>query len=279
MKAEVTEVALLTQHGKERVIAPLFDTALGYQVAHVSGYDTDSLGTFTRDIARHGTQLEAARKKARVGMELAQLPLGLASEGSFGSDPIAGLFPWNTELVIFIDDRIGIEVVGVAQGKAMSGHARTTKREDAISFANSVGFPEHHLVIRPDDENSPHLQKGISHWEQFLAAFQQAQDVSQDGNVFIESDLRANANPTRMQMIERACKELIDKLQSLCPVCKTPGYWIVERIPGLPCAACGAPTRLIKVDVYGCLACNQRESRERKKPALADPGSCDICNP
>lgn len=42
-------------------------------------------------IQRAGTQLEAAHKKARIGMELAGLLLGLAGEGSFGSDPFAGI--------------------------------------------------------------------------------------------------------------------------------------------------------------------------------------------
>lgn len=83
-------VALLTRHGKEQVSAPVLDLALGCRVERVDGYDTDLLGTFTRDIARAGTQLEAACKKARIGMELSYFPLGLASEGSFGPDPFTG---------------------------------------------------------------------------------------------------------------------------------------------------------------------------------------------
>ena len=110
-------IALLTQHGKERVIAAALEPALGCHVTRVAGYDTDLLGTFTRDIPRAGTQIEAARKKARLGMELARLPLGLASEGSFGPHPMLGMFPWNVEFLIFIDDERGLEIVGVAQGK------------------------------------------------------------------------------------------------------------------------------------------------------------------
>jgi len=73
--------ALLSQHGKERVIAPEIEPALGCLAERVRGYDTDRLGRFTRSIPRPGTQLDAARKKADIGMELAGLPLGLASEG------------------------------------------------------------------------------------------------------------------------------------------------------------------------------------------------------
>ena len=82
------QVALLTQHGKEGVIAPVLAKLLGCRVEKVEGFDTDLLGTFTRDIAREGSQLGAARKKARIGMELSGFSIGIASEGWVGSAPI-----------------------------------------------------------------------------------------------------------------------------------------------------------------------------------------------
>ena len=88
----------------------------------MSGFDTDLLGTFTRETARGGSQLDAARRKARKGMELSGLDAGLASEGSFGPDPFAEMVPWNVELIAWLDDRMGIEVVGMAQGPARSEH-------------------------------------------------------------------------------------------------------------------------------------------------------------
>lgn len=81
-------VALLTQHGKEAVLGEVLGEALACKVERIEGFDTDTLGTFTRDIARVGNQLEAARRKARIGMQLSGLPIGLASEGSFGPDPV-----------------------------------------------------------------------------------------------------------------------------------------------------------------------------------------------
>lgn len=62
-------VALLTEHGKEGVISSVLDTELGCRVERVIGYDKDLLGTFTRHIPRAGMQIEAARKKARIGMQ------------------------------------------------------------------------------------------------------------------------------------------------------------------------------------------------------------------
>lgn len=145
-----SRVALLTRHGKEGVIAPVLDAALGCRVERVTGYDTDLLDTFTRDIPRAGMQLEAARKKARIGMELSGLPLGLASEGSFGPDPMAGMFPWNVEFLIFLDDERGLEVVGIAQGKAIFSHLLTDDWAAVEAYARQAGFPAHHLVVRPE---------------------------------------------------------------------------------------------------------------------------------
>jgi hypothetical protein len=272
-------IALLTQHGKEGMIASVLDTALGCRVERVSGFDTDTLGTFTRDIPRSGTQLEAARKKARIGMELAGLTLGLANEGSFGADPFAGMLPWNVEFLIFLDDERGLEVVGVAQGKANFSHLLTTDWAAAETFAKLAGFPAHHLVVRPERADDPRMCKGIAAWTELEAAFISALAESANGQVFVETDVRAHANPTRMVNIRLATEDLAAKLNSLCPACGTPGFWIVERVAGLPCADCGAPTREIRADIHGCPKCDHRETRERIGVEHADAGRCDYCNP
>lgn len=272
-------IALLTQHGKEHVIAPLLDAALGCRVQLVTGFDTDRLGTFSRDIPRAGTQLEAARKKARIGMELSGLSFGLASEGSFGPDPMMGMFPWNVEFLIWIDDVNGLEVAGMAQGPAKFAHLLARDWAEAEAFARQWGFPEHHLVVRPEREDHLSIRKGLASWPELQAAFAWALAQSENGSVFIEIDGRAHANPTRMKMIRLAAEDLVAKLGSLCPTCGTPGFWLVERIAGLPCGDCGAPTRETRAEVHGCLKCAHRETRERAEPQYADPGRCDYCNP
>ena len=272
-------VALLTQHGKEGVIASVLDTALGCRVERVTGYDTDLFGTFTREIPRAGMQLEAARKKARVGMELSGLSLGLASEGSFGPDPMVGMFPWNVELLIFLDDERGLEIVGVAQGKANVSHLLTADWAVAVAFAKRAQFPAHHLVVRPESEDDPRIRKGIAAWAELEAVFAWALAESGNGRVFVETDVRAHANPTRMDNIRLAAEDLVKKLRSLCPACSTPGFWIVERVDGLPCVDCGAPTREPRAEVHGCLKCAHRLTRERTDRQYADPGRCDYCNP
>lgn len=133
--------------------------------------------------------------------------------------------------------------------------------------------------MRPEGENDPRLRKGIAAWEELKAAFAWAQAQSASGQVFLETDLRAHANPTRMEMIRLAAEDLVAKLGSPCPACGAPGFWLVERIAGLLCGDCGAPTRETRAEVYGCLKCAHRETRERPEPQYADPGRCDYCNP
>ena len=272
-------IAFLTQHCKERVVAPVLEASSGCRVERVAGYDTDQLGTFTRDIPRFGTQLDAARKKARIGMDLAGSPLGLASEGSFGPDPFAGMFSWNVEALIFIDDELGIEVCGMFQGPCGSEHLLAEDWPAVETFARQAGFPAQKLVLRPDGENDPRIRKGIDGWPGLRAAFAWTQRLSVSGKVFAEFDLRAHAHPGRMENIRRAAEDLAAKLDSPCPACGAPGYALVERVAGLPCADCGAPTREPRAEVWGCVRCAHRDTRERTDATVADPGRCDWCNP
>ncbi len=272
-------IALLTQHGKAQVIAPVLEPALSCAVVTVTGFDTDQLGTFTRDTPRLGSQLAAARRKARIGMELSGLPVGLASEGSFGPDPWGGLFTWNVELLLLIDDRLGLEVVGMAQGPGRSGHAQTGQWSELEMFAQQQGFPAHQLVLRPEGPDDARMHKGVSDWTQLRQCFQACLAEAANGQVFAESDLRAHANPTRMNRIGDAARDLLARLQSRCPACDQPGYWLAERERGLPCADCGAPTHDHRAEVWLCPACKHRAVIPRQDRTGAEPRHCPHCNP
>jgi hypothetical protein len=86
-------VAFLTQHGKQDLVRGPLETALGCRLVHTDAHDTDQLGTFTRELTRAGSQLDAARKKATLGMALTGTSVGMASEGSFGPDPFGAFMP------------------------------------------------------------------------------------------------------------------------------------------------------------------------------------------
>jgi hypothetical protein len=272
------QVALLTQHGKEGVIVPVLAKLLGCRVGKVEGFDTDLLGTFTRDIAREGSQLDAARKKARIGMELSGLSIGIASEGSFGTDPFTGILPWNRELLIWIDDRLGIEIIATSAGKTNCSHRLVVSWEEAEDFARSAGFPEHHLVVRLADENHPELRKGLADWASLKDAVCWALDFAPNLRAFVETDMRAFANPTRLENIRLAAEDLARRLISQCPACSAPGFALAGQVQGLPCEDCGIPTNEVKADIHCCVRCEHQMLVERERK-YASARYCYYCNP
>jgi hypothetical protein len=273
------KASLLTQHGKESIICPQLFDSNGLEVIHVSDYDTDKLGSFTRDIPRYGSQLDAARKKARVGMELSGLTLGIASEGAFDNDPYTGMLPWNYELVLLIDDIRNIEIIGFFGGQAQSASQQVSSWDELTALLSEAQFTTHQLVIRPDDEYHPECRKGIKDLESLKEAFEWATNLSKKGNVFVENDLRAHTNPTRMANILRATQDLSRKMNSLCPECEAPGFWVTERKKGLPCASCEVPTNLPLANIWSCVKCAYKKEEMIANQAKADPSKCNYCNP
>ena len=273
------KASLLTQHGKESVICPQLFDSNGLEVVHVSDYDTDKLGSFTRDIPRYGSQLDAARKKARVGMDLSGLTLGIASEGAFDNDPYTGMFPWNYELVLLIDDIRNIEIIGFFGGQAQSASRQVSSWDELTALLSEAQFTTHQLVIRPDDEYHQECRKGIKDLHSLKEAFDWATSLSIKGSVFVENDLRAHTNPTRMANILKATQDLSRKMNSLCPECGSPGFSISSRKKGLPCSSCEAPTNLPVANIWSCVNCEYKKEEMMPAQMKADPSKCNYCNP
>lgn len=270
--------ALVTMHEKEGILAPRFDRELGARVVVAGPYDTDALGSFTREVPRAGSQLEAARRKARVALELSGLPRGLGSEGSFGAGPF-GFGTTNLEVVVCIDRERGIEVVGSASRPGHHAHGAFREWEDLDAFATEIGFPDQGLVLRPDDEHGPHPVKDVRDREALRDAFVTTRNRSTEGEVFVECDLRAHRNPARRLTIAAACDDLLVRLRSLCPRCDAPGFSIVRRLEGLRCRLCDAPTNDWAAEQWRCVRCPHVENRARHGLTHADPRHCPFCNP
>ena len=270
--------ALLTQHGKETLMGPILAASFGCEVRRVDGYDTDQLGTFSGEIKRLDNQIETARKKARLGLELSGLQLGIASEGAFISDPFSGLVPWNIEVVVWLDTPSQLEVIGIAQGPTLSLHQAVRTWSELEVFAGYAAFPSHHLVMRPDSESDQRIFKGISTWDQLKQTFNACQNQSSNGRVYVEHDLRAFSHPTRQAMIKNAVEDLVKKFQSLCPRCEAPGYGITGHRSGLPCRSCGSQTNSPLSFTFSCNACQFSEEKSTNEK-FSDPSRCDVCNP
>lgn len=271
--------ALLTKHKKEEVIKPVLEKGAGLHIIVEADYDTDQFGTFTREIARLGSQLEAARYKAQKGMELKGLDLGVASEGSFGPHPSIPFLPLNREIVILVDAAEKLEICGACQNSNTNYASEVVENfAQAEIFAHKALFPSHHLVLRPDHGEHCSIVKGVNNWECLREAVSWAIAKSVTGKAFLETDMRAYANPSRMQNIKGAAEDLVAKINSRCAACKAPGFAVVENKKGLPCEECGLPTREVAAFIYLCQRCGYRE--ERSAPDSAAPaGRCGYCNP
>ena len=209
---QATPVAFLTQHGKETLLRSPLENALGCQLLHTDGYDTDLLGTFTDEIGRCGSQLEAARRKATIGMELLHTSVGIGSEGAFGPDPFSGLSAWDIEVVVWLDRSRQLEVVGMAQDFAMNQQRTVHTVEALMQFAQEAGFPAHHLLVHPGGAAPGQVRKGIRDTATLQAAFVEALAASPGQGVVVANDLRAFCNPTRQAVIGRAAADLVHKL-------------------------------------------------------------------
>ncbi len=271
--------ALLTQHAKESSIAPVINKAFaGASLEVVRSFDTDTLGTFTRDVPRPGSQIAAARRKAELACELGGVGLGLGSEGAFLPGPFGfGLLDF--ELVVLVDRALGIEIVGRAEASAPALHATVSDASGLEAFALRAGFPAHGLVLRPDRDDDPRIHKDLMTFDALGDAFAVLLSVFATGRVFVEQDLRAHRNPARMGFIRSATQDLVRRARELCPACLHPGYGHVAVIPGLRCRDCRTPTRVPLADELGCVCCVHRQRRTRSAVTFADPAYCDFGNP
>ncbi len=273
---------LATMHGKEQTIAPVLAAGLDLHVIVPEGFDSDQFGTFTRDIPRAGSQLEAARQKALAAMAQTGCDIGLASEGAFGPDP---QLPWvacDREILLLIDQRHGLELVGEAQSTATNyRQATVTSLNSALEFAAAAQFPSHGLVVMADPATkttSEAIHKGITDQATLVAIVTDL--LTRQSSLWLETDMRAHLNPSRRAVIKQAAHNLVEKFHQTCPQCNWPGFEVSRRLPGLPCASCGLPTGLTQSWIYRCRQCSFEHTVPFPQGAkVADPAQCGFCNP
>lgn len=272
-------VVFTSLHGKHRQVASAFADILGAQVIATDAVDTDQFGTFTGDVTRTLAPVEAARAKARLGMDALGLPYGLASEASYGPLPGIGL-PGHEEILLFLDDTRGLEIIEGNRTLTIPGtrcHVHDpAELEPALA---GWGFPGQGVTVRPAAGGAPRdITKGITNRSQLHTAVRTAAGRSADGHALVEPDLRAHHNPTRQAVLTQLGQKMAQRLNSRCPSCACPGYGRTSTVSGLPCSACHTPTELTRADTYTCPACPHRHTQPRAD-TTADPRWCPHCNP
>jgi small nuclear ribonucleoprotein (snRNP)-like protein len=274
------KAALATMHSKEKVIAPILKQ-IGIEVIVPQTLNTDAFGTFTKDIDRAGNQLEAARAKAYAALALTGLDLAIASEGSFGADPQIPFIQSNLELILLVDTKNNLEIRGHYRSSDtnMNGSYVSTI-EEARRLTQKWGFPGHGVIVRKSEKGRRYVYKDIVTHEDLEQRVMKLLQQLLGGQVYIETDMRAHKNPTRMQNIAKATEDLVKNIQRLCPKCGSPGFAVVDIKRGVPCASCTRPTNSPTSLVYKCFKCEYtQDSLLPESDTAADPGMCTYCNP
>ncbi len=272
-------IAIASKHKKQNAMAALLEKELGVTCIVPDNLDTDLLGTFSGEIERELSPMDAARQKCMLAMELTGADLAIASEGSFGAHPLLYFLPADDELLVFIDKKNDVEIVVREISTKTNYNAKeVSTEEDLLAFAQSAQFPSHAIILKDKKEGFSAIAKGIVETKELLDRFKQFMETY--GSVYVETDMRAHLNPSRMQVIEETTEKLIKKIKSACPSCNTPGFGIKDATPGLPCENCKALTKSTLFHVYACQKCNHTyEAYFPNGKQEEDPTYCDRCNP
>ena len=268
-----------SMHKKEIAIAPAFEELLGCKMIP-SEINTDLLGTFTGEIQRTLSPLECAKQKCYRGLDVYNGQIGIANEGTFGPHPSIPFIVCDFEILFFADKTLDFELT-ISKTFLETNFATKAIRtiEELSDFAKQALFPSHALILRPMETKEPGLIfKGIQNHEELFPVFEKCLASSKKGIVWVETDMRAHMNPSRMKNIKELSYQMASQLATSCPSCTIPGWGIIKYIPGLPCQECKMPTKLIRSQIYGCCKCDHQEIVEITN-GLADPGCCLICNP
>ncbi len=273
------KLLIATKHQKENVIAPILEKELGVICFIDETFDTDTLGTFTGEIERELDPISTAREKCLRAMKINDCDLGISSEGSFGPHPSMFFMSADDEFVIFIDKKYNLEIIARELSTETNFNGKDLKTEnELLDFANSIGFPEHGLILRITKDDVSEIHKGITDLELLKTVFNHLH--SKYHSVYAETDMRAMYNPTRMNVIKKAAEKLVEKIKSVCPECQMPGFGITQAKKGLECSLCGSPTNSTLSNIYQCQHCKYtKEVMFPNNKKTEDPMYCDYCNP
>jgi hypothetical protein len=267
-------------HKKEVVIAPALANGLGITTIVPEDFNTDTFGTFTRDIARTGNQHDTACAKAQAAMEHMGLDLAIVSEGSFGVHPSMPFLQSNLEIVMLIDKKHKLEILGKYRTSAVHVRSQSVSTADeVVSVAQAWGFPEQGVILRTSETSTSHMNKEIRTLDALHAASQKLLSRWYSKHIFLETDMRAHRCPARMESITAAMDDLMQNCLRPCPQCATPGFVVTDATYGLLCSGCGQPTGLAIELISLCQKCQNQTRTPASDTPTADPSQCGNCNP
>ena len=274
-------VYFATHHEKDRLARTEF-LKLGMNVQAID-IDSDRLGTFSGERERPGPIREVLRAKIDMGRVIQ--PEGrffLASEGSFIPHPQIGFIRSNYESLMFVDTKESTEVF-IEHISTRVVHeefeAKDSSSASLDEFLTRNQFPSHALIVRPKGLFNS-IYKGVQSRDSLEKAVNTCIEASAEHTAILVTDLRAHLNPTRQAVITETVEKLCAALNSFCPECSSPGYRIVNSLPGLPCQVCGEPSSQSKDVIFECPQCMLTRVEPRPDGITSiSSEECAYCNP
>jgi phage FluMu protein Com len=263
-------VSLLTKHGKQNIIAPIFSHAFSTTIVHTDKFDTDSLGSFDHKILRRLSPVECALKKAYLSCELSDCQQGLGSEGIINS--MFGIGVVDEEFIAFVDTVNKIEIIAYAK-KAITLNLIEAKYPEDLARQLSD------FTSQSDNKQKWLLQQG-NDWIKGLSSNELLSHISY-WPAKIEPDFRAMNCPQRQEVIALATHDLVQRLTAHCPKCKMINFVPKTKSEGLEylsCELCSLPTTKSLAPTRCCDQCGFTEKNTHESIA-ASAFYCSFCNP
>ena len=264
-------------HGKEKVIGAKMKDVFEISSSIDKDFNTDKFGTFSGEIERVVSPYDSALKKCLAANRDYNADLVVSSEGSFFMT--YGFVSTNHEFLLLKDFKNDLEIKAefVTHDTNFNGQL-FTEIKDLDDFLDRSKFPSHALVLRPRSDSFQRMDKGVNDivlLEKLMKSY-----IAEFGSVYLETDMRAMYNPTRMLSISIATDKLVSKMKSECPNCSVPGFDVKKVEAGLPCELCLNPTKGVKQHVYECEKCSfSKNVFYPNSKSFQDPMYCDVCNP
>ena len=135
---------IATKHDKEKVIASILEKELGVRCMVASNLDTDELGTFTGEVERKDDPITTVRNKCLRAMEIYNIDLAIASEGSFGPHPNIGFVSADDEILMLIDKKNDLEIITREVSPDTNlNRAEIKTHKELEEFSSNARFPSH----------------------------------------------------------------------------------------------------------------------------------------
>ncbi len=275
------KLVIATMHQKENVIKPILEKELNVHCFLLKNFNTDKFGTFTKEIKRTWNMLEAARLKINHAMDISWYDLWVSSEWSFWLHSSMPFINSNFELTLLIDRKNNLEIRWHHLSPNTNINGKYVKNiNDAVKTAKKWGFPKHWIIVRLKENSKFFIYKNIHTEFDLKKAVNKILSLPFTKRVYIETDMRAHKNPTRMKNIELSIKNLLKNIKSECPKCWSPWFVVTNTKWWIPCWMCWLPTNVPMYEILSCSKCNfNKESKIEKYGDYIDPWQCPNCNP